>query len=103
MEMVSAWSHKPRLGVRLPHPQPIFNIMETKKKIFSPSMVDTDVCTKNIGNRFDMVLVASYRTRELRRGAVKKISDTNSATVTALKEIEAGAIKRDYLKRLTTR
>lgn len=25
MEMVSAWSHKPRLGVRLPHPQPIID------------------------------------------------------------------------------
>lgn len=77
--------------------------METKKKMFSSSMVDTDKCTTNIGNRFDLVLVASYRTRELRRGAIKRVPDTNSATVTALKEIEAGAIKRDYLKRLITR
>jgi len=77
--------------------------METTKKPFASSMTDIDRCAANIGNRFDMVLVASLRTRELRMGALKKIQDHNSLTVTALKEIEAGAVTRDHLKRLITK
>ena len=73
-----------------------------KKLMYSESRVDVDVCTKNIGNRFELVHVAALRVRELRRGAARKVSDYNSAAVTALKEIEAGHVKRDYLKRIKT-
>lgn len=52
-----------------------------------------------IGNRYDLVLVASKRARELRRGHRSKIETTASHTVTALQEIEKGLITRDYLKR----
>jgi len=53
-----------------------------------------------VGNRFDLVLIASQRARELKRGSVPKVSSKNSAAVTALREIEEGHIGRDYLKRI---
>ena len=70
------------------------------KTPYSPQNIDTDKCVENIGNRFDLVLVATVRARELRRGYAKNVQGTNSINVTALKEIESGFIGRDYLKRV---
>jgi DNA-directed RNA polymerase subunit omega len=53
-----------------------------------------------VENRFDLVLIASQRARELKRGALPKVASKNSAVVTALREIEQGFIGRDYLKRI---
>jgi DNA-directed RNA polymerase subunit omega len=53
-----------------------------------------------VGNRFDLVLIASQRVRELKRGAMPKVASKNGAVVTALREIEQGFIGRDYLKRI---
>jgi DNA-directed RNA polymerase subunit omega len=54
-----------------------------------------------VGNRFDLVLIASQRVRELKRGAMPKVPrNKNGAAVTALREIEQGFIGRDYLKRI---
>jgi DNA-directed RNA polymerase omega subunit len=53
-----------------------------------------------VGNRFDLVLIASQRVRELKRGHHPKLITKAGATVTALQEIEAGLIGRDYLKRI---
>lgn len=53
-----------------------------------------------VGNRFDLVLIASQRVRELKRGAMPKVTSKNGAVVTALREIEEGYIGRDYLKRV---
>ena len=75
-------------------------MVQVIKTKFSPQNIDTDKCVEQIGNRFDLVLVASARVRELRRGHAKQVSGQNSPTITALKEIEAGHIGRDYLKRV---
>lgn len=53
-----------------------------------------------VENRFDLVLIASQRVRELKRGAMPKVATKNGAVVTALREIEEGFIGRDYLKRV---
>ena len=54
-----------------------------------------------VENRFDLVLIASQRVRELKRGAMPKVPrNKNGAGVTALREIEQGFIGRDYLKRI---
>jgi len=53
-----------------------------------------------VENRFDLVLIASQRVRELKRGAMPKVTSKNGAVVTALREIEEGHIGRDYLKRI---
>jgi DNA-directed RNA polymerase subunit omega len=53
-----------------------------------------------VENRFDLVLIASQRVRELKRGAMPRVTSKNGAVVTALREIEEGYIGRDYLKRI---
>ena len=56
-----------------------------------------------IGNRYDLVLAGARRMRELSRGDRPKIDlkFPHSAGVTAMLEIEAGKIGRDYIYRET--
>jgi DNA-directed RNA polymerase omega subunit len=65
--------------------------------------VDTEVCTVNSGgNRFNLVLIASERAREIRRQ--NKDSDKREhvhSIVTALEEIQRGEIDpRKYLNKV---
>jgi len=53
-----------------------------------------------IGNRFDLVLVASERARELKRGHAAKVTGAGGIPSTVLKEIEEGKVGREYLKKL---
>ncbi len=53
-----------------------------------------------LGNRYDLVLVASQRARELRRGHAPKIVTKYGAMVTAILEIEEGLVGNDYLHRI---
>lgn len=48
------------------------------------------------GTRFEMVLTATKRVRELHRGALPMIPTKSKALVTALLEIEAGKVTRTY-------
>ena len=50
-----------------------------------------------IGNRYDLVLIASRRMRELMRGDPAQVPTRYGPAVTALLEIEAGKITMDYL------
>lgn len=50
-----------------------------------------------VGNRYDLVLIASRRVRELSSGHAAQVSSRNMPVVTALREIEAGLVGRDYL------
>jgi len=53
------------------------------------------------GGLFDLVLGASQRARELRRGSSPKVVCDNGPVVTALKEVEQGLYtKQDYMKSL---
>jgi DNA-directed RNA polymerase subunit omega len=52
-----------------------------------------------VGNRFDLILIAAQRVRELRSGHRPKISVKGGPVSVALQEIEQGAVGRDYLKR----
>ncbi len=65
--------------------------------------VDTELCTINAGgNRFNLVLIASERAREIRRQ--NKDSDKREhvhSIVTALEEIQRGEIEpRKYLNKV---
>jgi DNA-directed RNA polymerase subunit omega len=62
--------------------------------------LDIERATRQIGNRFDLVLVAATRTRELSRGRAPMINTENKVCVTALLEIEDGHIGREMLKRI---
>ena len=53
-----------------------------------------------LGNRYDLVLIASQRARELRRGHAPKIVTKYGAMVTAILEIEEGLVGNDYLHRI---
>jgi len=68
----------------------------------SRTVIDTDKCVQMIGNRFNLVLVAAQRTREIRRGSRPLVDNTNNSTpiIVALKEIEQGKVGIDYLKKI---
>jgi DNA-directed RNA polymerase subunit omega len=50
-----------------------------------------------VGNRYDLVLIAAQRVRELKDGAKPRVESRHGPTLTALKEIEQGHVGRNYL------
>jgi DNA-directed RNA polymerase omega subunit len=76
------------------------------KRTVSPSQVAEDVqkaTAKFIttappdSNKYEMILVAARRAKDLTAGAPPKIVGTHRPLVTALLEIEAGEIGWDYI------
>ena len=61
----------------------------------------SETAVNQVGNRFDLILIASQRVRELKRGHRPKLTTKAGTTVTALQEIEAGLVGREYLKRIS--
>jgi DNA-directed RNA polymerase subunit omega len=60
--------------------------------------VSVEGAVDQIGSRFDLVLVASQRAREIKRGSMPKVQGDNGPIVTALEEIEQGFYTMaDYL------
>ncbi len=57
----------------------------------------SEAAVHQVGNRYDMILIASRRARELSRGWQPLVPGKNGTVITALREIEAGKIGRDYL------
>ena len=55
---------------------------------------------KQIPNRFELVLSASYRARMLSQGHTPKIDSRNKPAVTALREIAAGKVGLEMLKKV---
>jgi len=63
--------------------------------------ITSQKAAQQYGGLFDLVLGASHRAREIRRGSAPKIQTDNGPVVTALKEIEQGLYtKKDYMKSL---
>lgn len=53
--------------------------------------VTVEDCLKNVKNRFELVLIAAKRARQLMRGKEPKVDwDNDKSTVVALREIAAG-------------
>ena len=50
-----------------------------------------------IGNRYETVLIAARRARELARGDAPRVTKVTSPAVTALREIEQGFVDRSWL------
>lgn len=57
----------------------------------------SDRAAQAVGNKYDLVLIAARRVRELKRGWHPKVNCRNDLPVTALREIEAGLVGREYL------
>jgi DNA-directed RNA polymerase subunit omega len=60
----------------------------------------SEEAVNQVGNRFDLVLIASQRVRELKKGFRPKITSKSGPTVLALEEIENGLVGRNYLKKI---
>lgn len=60
--------------------------------------ITSQKAAQQYGGLFDLVLGASQRAREIRRGSAPRVKCDNGPIVTALKEIEEGLYtKKDYL------
>ncbi len=62
--------------------------------------ISSEKAANMVGNRYDLVLIASARIRELHRGHPPKLSTKHGKSLTALTEIEEGLVGREYLKRV---
>jgi len=56
--------------------------------------------TEMIGSRYEMILVACARIRELKKNHAARIVSTDGAIVTAMMEIEQGHVGLDYLQKV---
>lgn len=57
----------------------------------------SELAAKAAGGRYDLILMASRRARELTAGWAPKLTTQSGPLVTALLEIEQGLIGREYL------
>ena len=66
------------------------------------SRLTSELAVEQIGNRFDLVLVASQRSRELKNGSMPRVAEAGKTFIsTALREIEEGKYTyKDYLNKL---
>lgn len=62
--------------------------------------VTVEDCLHEFPNRFNLTLAAAYRARELTKGATPQVEiDRDKPTVIALREIAAGKVTQDILRR----
>ena len=61
----------------------------------------SEIAVAAVGNRYDLVLIAARRCRELTRGDVPRVKSQHGYVLTALKEIEHGKVDRSYLLKPT--
>ncbi len=62
--------------------------------------ITVEDCLKKIPNRFQMVLVAAYRARQLTQGHAPRLETKDKPAVTALREIAQGDVGIEMLKRV---
>lgn len=63
----------------------------------SRALYSNEAAREKVGNIFDIVLIASCRYRELKRGYIPMVKTQGGAVQTTLEEIEQGIIGRDYV------
>lgn len=64
--------------------------------------ITVEDCLQQIPNRFQLVLAATYRARMLSQGHASRIESRNKPAVTALREIAAGKVGLEMLKKVPT-
>ena len=62
--------------------------------------ITVEDCLKQIPNRFELALAATYRARQLDQGHTPKIESRDKPTVVALREIAAGQVGVEMLKKV---
>ncbi len=64
--------------------------------------ITVEDCLQKIPNRFQLVLAATYRASMLSQGHTPKIESRNKPSVTALREIAAGQVGLEMLRKVPT-
>jgi DNA-directed RNA polymerase subunit omega len=64
--------------------------------------ITVEDCLKQIPNRFELTLAATYRARMLPQGHSPKLDSKDKPTVTALREIATGKVGKEMLRRVPT-
>jgi len=64
--------------------------------------ITVEDCLDRIPNRFQLVLAATYRARMLSQGHSPKVDAKNKPSVTALREIAAGEVGLEMLRKVPT-
>lgn len=58
------------------------------------SRITVEDCLRNVNNRFELVMLASKRARQLFKGAKPLIDSDNREVVVALREIADGKVRK---------
>ena len=64
--------------------------------------ITVEDCLKQIPNRFELALAATYRARMLAQGHSAKVESKDKPTVTALREIASGLTGLEMLRKVPT-
>ena len=65
--------------------------------------ITVEDCLSNVDNRFDLVLLATKRARQLSRGVEPLLPwENDKVTVVALREIAAGEVGLEMLRKVPT-
>jgi len=62
--------------------------------------ITVEDCLKQVPNRFELTLAATYRARQLAQGHSPKVESRDKPTVTALREIAASQVGLEMLKKV---
>ena len=63
--------------------------------------VDTDLCVAVAGNRYNLVLIAAHRAREIKRQHKDSMKREHVySNITALLDVQSGKVGLEYLKRI---
>jgi DNA-directed RNA polymerase subunit omega len=74
--------------------------LKQELKVQTMARITVEDCLKTIPNRFEMVLAATYRARQLVQGHTPRVESKDKPTVTALREIAEGMTDRDMLSKV---
>lgn len=79
---------------------PINPSSKTVIQEFYMARITIEDCLKQVPNRFQLTLAATYRARQLLQGHTPKVEAKDKPTVTALREIAAGKVGLEMLKKV---
>jgi DNA-directed RNA polymerase subunit omega len=74
--------------------------IKAKLSEFRMARITVEDCLKVVPNRFELVLAATYRARQLVQGHTPRVESRDKATVVALREVAAGVTDRDMLTKV---
>ena len=57
--------------------------------------ITVEDCLAQIPNRFELVIVAAHRAKELLKGSPRLVDSDNKEVVTALREVAAGKVWKE--------